>query len=1041
MLKAASFNVLAMGSYATVPLHADAPDGDKATSLFVFGNMDIPIGGPPYFQVEGVAAGFGYNRDLLVPDADNLMRFPLVQGAMSSSVFGGKDADPSSALQVLGDAVPPRIGQYWMAAGIKVGSCKMLSIFGMVIAKFGKTLEIDLVGVGTASFPPAPAGKNPLALAYVELGLVASFKPDEGEASVTAQLTPNSFLLYKDCKLTGGFAAKVWFGNNPNAGQFVVTLGGYHPAFTPPDYYPLVPQLGFNWPINAAIGSLSIHGGCYFALTPASIMAGGQLVAEFNMGPLKAWFDAGANFLIGWEPFVYAADVHVSVGAQFSTKVFGCRVTLRASIGALLELWGPPTAGRVKVDWFVISFTIPIGSSAKPQPAAIEWQDFSDRFLPADAPLQTDEAQTIPSTSTDGANVLATAPEPEKVQQVVKANIANGQQGTDAHLGFVVRGGALAIEVITQIPANTIGLYGHDAPLNGKVIGIQPMNATDVTAPLNVQICRVQENGQPGAPIAFDKDAVVMRGNTQGASAALWKNAPFSTTIPAADPVADSLMGAVLSFQPEAIYREIGPIDLGNIKYAVGPNQPFPFDWATAYQAPAPLDQKDQYKVLKATIMAADVVQNRSSVLLALQNHNLPIVNTAPDMTVIASFADLIYQAPPLLVHLGHNLISLPKAKQTLQVTPLTAEELTKKKPDLKKPVVEYVSHYRTTGRPVLDGILPAQTAGKFYQQQGAALRAIQQKSASRMAPLAAGSSMKLRLDPRRGHVLSLAFAGAQPKSSKLAAHAIVLGENGTVAAMHRLKSSKLKVAAGAAGVVIHRLDDVQGKMAGFDKHASLQSIAPRVFMGQGCVVTIKSPLVNAIGKHLPVGHVVNGKALIAQNVVRAGDNLRAGMFEVRFSQSPQQVVVYLKPESSAPQAALESTDGQVIALKAAKAIKKPNGIAYVFDVGHISKGATLFRFRLQSTATDLLGVWADPADLESKANDHLGLSQFGDVRIPDMKALPDLAKRRKALATTGLDLRKVWGVNKAAPQLKTQNGKPMRQQPMVYPVVTQDGL
>lgn len=66
----------------------------------------------------------------------------------------------------------------------------------------------------------------------------------------------------------------MWFGNNANSGDFVVTLGGYHPSFNVPSHYPQVPRLSF---FNSSITSeLNIKGEMYFALTPRCIMAGGR---------------------------------------------------------------------------------------------------------------------------------------------------------------------------------------------------------------------------------------------------------------------------------------------------------------------------------------------------------------------------------------------------------------------------------------------------------------------------------------------------------------------------------------------------------------------------------------------------------------------------------------------------------------------------------------------------------------------------------------------------------------------------------------------
>ena len=61
----------------------------------------------------------------------------------------------------------------------------------------------------------------------VELALKARFSTAEMLLSIQAQLTDNSWLLSRDCQLTGGFAFFMWFQRS----QFLLTLGGYHPSF------------------------------------------------------------------------------------------------------------------------------------------------------------------------------------------------------------------------------------------------------------------------------------------------------------------------------------------------------------------------------------------------------------------------------------------------------------------------------------------------------------------------------------------------------------------------------------------------------------------------------------------------------------------------------------------------------------------------------------------------------------------------------------------------------------------------------------------
>ena len=54
-------------------------------------------------------------------------------------------------------------------------------------------------------------------------------------------------------RLTGGFAFALWW-KGPLAGQFVLTMGGYHPDFHR-DGYPDVPRLGLVWRISDAWSS------------------------------------------------------------------------------------------------------------------------------------------------------------------------------------------------------------------------------------------------------------------------------------------------------------------------------------------------------------------------------------------------------------------------------------------------------------------------------------------------------------------------------------------------------------------------------------------------------------------------------------------------------------------------------------------------------------------------------------------------------------------------------------------------------------------
>ncbi|WP_405888993.1 hypothetical protein OG762_39345 [Streptomyces sp. NBC_01136] len=365
VLRTKTFSLGALGSYVQLP---------EGPSLFVYAFLDYPIGGPPVFFVQGLAAGFGYNRRFIAPDVAAVATFPLVAEAAGTQAPGAL-ADELRALQ---DYLPPSPGDFFLAIGVHFSSFRMIDSVLLLSVGFGHRFEVDLLGLSTLVLPSpdaVKAGATPLA--QVQLALRATFVPDEGYFALRAQLTENSYLLSRDCRLTGGFAFQVWFGEDHN-GDFVLSVGGYHPRFTVPAHYPAVPRLGFTWQVTP---QLTMKGSAYFALTPSALMAGGSFGATWQDGSLKAWFNASMDFLIGWSPYHYQADFWASIGASYTFSFFGTH-TVSAQVGAQVSLWGPEFSGRAAIDIGICSFTLAFGAGDPAGPQPIDWTAFRKAFLP-----------------------------------------------------------------------------------------------------------------------------------------------------------------------------------------------------------------------------------------------------------------------------------------------------------------------------------------------------------------------------------------------------------------------------------------------------------------------------------------------------------------------------------------------------------------------------------------------------------------------------------------------------------------------------------
>ena len=378
LVKTSAFSLSAIGSYAEI---------NGSPSLFIYAFLDRPMGGPPCFFVTGLALGFGFNRDLKTPEAiDDIANFPLVRMVLDDDPNDDPnkpalthEAKFSSILKSLQNYITPSTGKYFLAIGIKFTSFKLIDSFALLIANFGNEFKLQLLGISKLKITALPKGndkKDDITIAQITIGLIAEFIPNQGILKVEGKVLPDSFILSKNCKLSGGFAFYTWFTGD-HAGDFVLTVGGYHPEFNVPTHYPKVAPLALNWQVDS---HLCIKGSAYFALTPSAIMAGGSFQARYEQDNLTVQFDLSADFLVMWQPLYYEINASVGIQASYSTWLGNWN----ANLGANLNIWGPEFTGIATVSWTVIKFKVEFGNRRTKAPDPLTWDEFKAAFLPLD---------------------------------------------------------------------------------------------------------------------------------------------------------------------------------------------------------------------------------------------------------------------------------------------------------------------------------------------------------------------------------------------------------------------------------------------------------------------------------------------------------------------------------------------------------------------------------------------------------------------------------------------------------------------------------
>jgi hypothetical protein len=346
-------------------------NGQKFVAFFAIGAVNGPIGGPPAFFLTGIGGGFGINRKLVVPtELANFGDYPLIQALDIAATPG----DPMTQLRALGAYFPMQKGMFWFAAGLSFNSFALVDGIAVVGVQVGDGLDINLLGLARMALP-----RPQVALVSIELALLVRFSSSEGVLWVQGQLTDNSWLLYPDIKLTGGFAYVIWF-KGEHSGEFVLTLGGYHPDFHR-DGYPVVPRLGLRWSIGS---NIVIKAGSYFALTSEALMAGGDFEASAHFGPAWAEVKFGAHGIVYFDPFHYdvSAYARIAAGVTIDTWIFG-EITISISLGARIHVLGPDFRGSVTFEVGPIELTFEFGGSGQEQKQPISADAFVTKYLEA----------------------------------------------------------------------------------------------------------------------------------------------------------------------------------------------------------------------------------------------------------------------------------------------------------------------------------------------------------------------------------------------------------------------------------------------------------------------------------------------------------------------------------------------------------------------------------------------------------------------------------------------------------------------------------
>ncbi|VAW74540.1 diguanylate cyclase/phosphodiesterase (GGDEF & EAL domains) with PAS/PAC sensor(s) [hydrothermal vent metagenome] len=949
LIKASTFSIMAAGSYAE--LTTGANPATTSPSLFIFGALNTPLGGPPSFFVTGLAAGFGYNRSLTLPSVGEVQNFPLVAGVKNGSFSEGQAAE--SALEELNSVIAPAVGEYWLAAGVSFTTYKLLDTLALLFIKFGREFEINLIGLSTASLPPQIPKSE--ALAYIELAIKVTINPSVGFFSAEAQLTPNSYVITKDCKLTGGFAFYLWFKDQTSAdgtaiyaGDFVISLGGYHPAFVIPSYYPTVPRLGFKWLLLVGdVGKVDISGGAYFALVPTAIMAGGMLNVVFTMGPISAWLMAQADFLIEWQPFFFQVDILVSIGASFHTTIAGVSITISAELGAKLSLTGPPTHGHADVNWYVISFTIPIGDSTNATTDSnLDWDRFSTQLLQ-------------PKDSNDVQQVLKLA---------IREGLLDGPGAADQTINtpWQIRAVPFSLGISSAIPISQLSITGFDDVQGNTEIGVRPMGKTSqLDAPLVIQIIDSKAES-----INLKERNITVTPTLSSAPAALWSRlalvpgvAPNSATMV----ISNALMGVNIDAIEYVRIGTLKPFPITNLSYDLA-NGILPYYLTPDYppsEAYSTQEQALALSTLQKTIMLSSVIASRNDILTALRKIGIS-APTGPNLSVMASSANNVLQAPPVLARIGLYQTGAVAPRTAFVTSPVALKSQSSsnmvepKLLSIRRCYCHSTHNGQASQRDIRHSWIDSHTKRQSQFLQPTKSVASSSPDSSHQS-LFDGTLMVWRIARQSAHQID--FNGS------LGLRLTSLDQYGDIIADQLIHSpSTQQIPSGAETLAIEGINNTgNNDIAGWDINSVLSKLSANILLGHRVIVqTQNSSRLRKRGRLLHTG-LVHANNLLKQNQVQSsGGKLIPGWVKTLFSSPIQCFAVTISTSAVDPASQILVTvsqgtqvnDLKLQTMTAASTIVKGSDIMIIFSLDK-STSYTNVVVRPRSSSTSVVGVIA----------------------------------------------------------------------------------
>jgi hypothetical protein len=311
-------------------LQTELPGNPDAYSLLLlitaqFTPIQLGLG----FTLNGLGGLVGVNR---AADTDYL-RGMVRRGEVKRLLFPANVLDdPAGTLALVDAAFPATEGRYiiGLLGELGWGTPNLITLDVALLLEFPAPLKVLLLGVLQVVLPDENA--NTLKLRADFLGFV-----DFGakKASFDASLSNSHILSFT---LTGDMAFRLYQGTNP---LFVITAGGFHPAFQPPAGAALTGLRRLTLALSQS-DNLQLTLASYFAVTSNTVQFGSHLDLYLRIcRGLTVEGHFGFDVLFQFQPFRMLAHVEAGVAVKSgSHELLSVHLSLDVTGPGPWHVWG-----------------------------------------------------------------------------------------------------------------------------------------------------------------------------------------------------------------------------------------------------------------------------------------------------------------------------------------------------------------------------------------------------------------------------------------------------------------------------------------------------------------------------------------------------------------------------------------------------------------------------------------------------------------------------------------------------------------------------